>query len=209
VGRGGAWRAAVGWQAVWAAVLDYEPGNHVMCLAMAASLPEIARSSCPLTSSRTPHCHRHHTHNPRQLAGFEPHRGSGTHSARASTGSCGPQCSRPRPALSLLDTTAATASVAQGLDVTSEIPLSDTTSSAPSSPAFQSIDTVRLRRPYPALAARPYRFAEVRSRVAQVAVVLAADFATFPPPATAPDRPSTLCLHHVCRVDHRTRNCMR
>jgi hypothetical protein len=40
----------------------------------AASLPEIARSSCPLTSSRTPHCHRHHEHNPRQPPREEPHR---------------------------------------------------------------------------------------------------------------------------------------
>lgn len=63
---GGAGPAVIGPGAALVQTFDYEPGNHVICLAKAASLPEIARSSCPLTSSRTPHCHRHHQHDPRQ-----------------------------------------------------------------------------------------------------------------------------------------------
>ena len=51
VGRGGARAAVIGQAAAADPVFDYEPGNHVICLAPAASLPEIARSSCPLTSS--------------------------------------------------------------------------------------------------------------------------------------------------------------
>lgn len=41
--------------------------NHVIGLGKVlrhSFLPENARSSCPLTSSRTPHCHRHHRTTP-------------------------------------------------------------------------------------------------------------------------------------------------
>jgi hypothetical protein len=55
----------------WLLIIDAK--SRYQAWRAGASLPEIARSSCPLTSSRTPHCHRHHEHNPRQLPREEPH----------------------------------------------------------------------------------------------------------------------------------------